>query len=310
MNVQRPDLLCTEGLLEGGVVDIVFNDGWRRPLPNSLRAAQHGIDWPKEDPRIPLPNVAVIAAFMVHFPAVLERLARENPGGRYILVLRDGDPSVCEGGGPSCNVRHWPNFIHHIFAINVLERSSRVTPMPGAFWAFWDYSALDISTAIQIPRKAEGRVLVCHRHDGGAVFKEDHERVRCARYFAAQPWATTHPKLVDLPSRPLDVADLWPHMELLKRLRAHDYHAVPVGYGVERTSSWEAMALGTIPISLRHPELLHFADMPYAFVDRWENVTPAWCDANLHLRERSIEKLTLSYWLDAIREKRKELALA
>jgi hypothetical protein len=74
-------------------------------------------------------------------------------------------------------------------------------------------------------------------------------------------------------------------------------------------AAWEAMWIGTIPICLRHPELLHFADLPIAFVDNWRDVTPEWCDANAGLINRSAEKVTLAYWVERIREKRLEIGL-
>ncbi len=303
----RPDLLCTEGLLESGVVDLVFNRGWYPPTLEALSAAQHG--YAREGMQtVPLPNTAVISCFLSQFPYLVPWVERYNPTGRYILIVRDGDPSIRDGGGPNCNVREWPSFIHHVFGINVLEGSSRVTPMPGAFWAFWNYSAPDIPTALDIPRSRSNRVVVCHRYDGGGAFRPGHERLTSVDYFRTKSWATVHPKMLTMQGGPpLDVCHLWPHAEFLAQLRAHDYHAVPIGYGVERTAPWEAMALGTIPIVRKHPEYLHFADMPFAFVDNWEDVTEDWCDANLGIAERSTEKLKLSYWVERIREKRSEL---
>lgn len=291
------DFLCTEGLLESGVVDLVWGYGWRPPTIESMRQAQHGTDQSPSPLR--LPPAAVISCFNVYLPRVLAQIAAENPGGQYIIVSRDGDPPLRVSPPP---------FVHHIFAINVSAPGPRVTPMPTGAYAFVEHKHFD--TALQIPRSRANRVLLGYSLDmPGSVYHAGHERITAIEYFRDKPWATVNERMLGWATRSGPIWSSWSWPEYQAFVRAHDYVVVPVGYGVDRMAAWEAIVLGAIPICLRHPELLHFADLPVAFVDGWQDVTPEWCDANLALRERSAEKLALRYWVDRVAEKRAEIGL-
>jgi len=292
------DLLCTEGLLEAGVVDAVWGNGWRPPTGEALHKAQHG--WPADDRSgVDLQSAAVVACFCVHFPDVLADLGRRQ--GRYVVITRDGDPPL-QGG--------WPDSVHHIFAINVEHPSPRVTPMPMAFHAFRD-NVDQMAAASELPRLRGNRVLVSHSLDmPGSVYVAGHQRITAIERFRHEPWATVNNSLLGWATRTGPVWPSWNWPEYAARLREHDYLAVPVGYGTERIAQWEAIALGTIPICIRHPALSHFADMPIAFVDSWSEVTPEWCDAHIDMLRRPKEKITLSYWVARIREKRAEIGLS
>jgi hypothetical protein len=296
-------ILCTENLIESGVVDLIYNGGWQPATPAILRAAQHGHG---RGYQLPLPARAVIACYGIHLPEVLSRLHHDNHDGKYVLIVRDCDQSVRDGGGPNCNTGRWPSCVFHTFAINSIDRSGRATPMPSGVWAFKENAAA-VERAMEVPRTSGNRVLVAHRYDGGGLFKPGHERLTSIDYFRDKPWATVHPTLLDL-HRGQPTFHLWPHDKYLALLRSHEYLVAPMGYGVERAAIWEAALLGAIPICYRHPELAHFAnDLPLALVDDWRQVTPEWCDANLGLASRSCTELMTETWVERIRQKREEL---
>jgi hypothetical protein len=300
------DLLCTEGLVESGVVDYVWDRGWREPTGLSLREAQHqDFQYPNEGAK--LPKRAVIACFVHYLPQVFQQIDRDgNSDGKYIIIVGPGDQSLNENGGPNCNVHGWPPFVHHIFGSAVIEKTERVTPMPMAFHAFRSgYRPLANVPPRTIP--SSNRVLVSFSLDLSNVYHPGSERIQAIEHFRDKDWATVHPKLLGHSGRTEGVHP-WPWEEYLGKVRQHDYLACPVGYGIERIASWEALTLGCFPINFKHPELLHFADMPMAFVDSWADVTPEWCDANRNIIDRgrdstgAIEKLKLSYWVERIRE--------
>lgn len=289
-------LVSTEGLVEAGVVDLVWGYGWRAPTIESLRAAQHGID--QSPSTIALPKRAVIYTFNMALPRLLSQLASEGGDGHYVVISRDGDPSF-RSALPPC--------VHHVFAINATARAG-VTPMPTG--AYFSADQRYVRKAAELPRKQTGRVLVAYSLDmPGSVYGPTHERITAIEHFRDKPWATVAPELLGWATRPSHIVPTWSWPEYLAKVREHEFLAVPCGYGVDRAAGWEAMALGTIPISPRHPELLHFSDMPIAFVDNWQEVTPDWLDAHRGLIERSTEKIRLSYWVDRVREKRAELGL-
>lgn len=295
---ERPDLLCTEGLIDSGVVDFVWNQGWRKATADSLRKAQHG--WSDENPVTTLPKKAVLACFCVHFPDVCGDLRHNYSHGRYVIISRDGDPPLRED---------FPDCVHHVFGINVASGNPRVTPIPMVFHAFWGFGE-EIANAMVKPRKKTNRVLVSYSIDmPGAKHSPAYDaRFTAIEYFRDKPWATVNEKLLQWQTRTGYISTPYPWGDYLALLREHDYLVVPVGYGTERVAQWEAMVLGTIPICIRCPELLHFSDTPIAWVNDWSEVTPEWCDANIHLIEqRSLERLKLSHWVERVREKKAEL---
>lgn len=298
--ISRPNLLCTEGLLDSGVIDCLWwGNGWSVPTVDSLRKAQHG--YSSDELLVSLPECAVIACFSTHFPSLMERLDNHHGDGDYVVVSRDSDPGLRDADWPAC--------VRHIFAISVATSNRRVTPIPAGFQTYWDGVCVEYG---ERPVRAN-RVAVAHSLDDprSSRWPGYTERFTSIEYFRDKPWATVSEPLLGWATRENHIAQPWPGPEYRDRLREHDYLAAPVGYGVERAAYWEAMALGTIPICHRHPELLHFSDMPIAFVDRWEDVTPEWCDANLSLwQTKSTDKLKLSYWTDRIREKRVEIGLS
>ncbi len=289
------DLLCTEGLVASGVVDVVWGYGWRPPTLASLQAAQHGSD--QSPSSIALPKQAVVTCFNMQVQQVVNQLGSESPDGSYIVISRDGDPSF-KANLPSC--------VKHVFAINVINASERVTPMPTMMYFSADHGHIEHAATIR--RTSVERALLAYSLDmPGSVYNSGHERITAIEYFRSQPWATIDDKLLGWATRPSHIVPTMSYPEYLIALREHDYCVTPRGYGVDRMAYWEAIALGTIPIAFKHAELMHFADMPIAFINHWEDVTAAWCDANLDIINRPTEKLNLSYWVERVREKRKEL---
>lgn len=287
-------MLSTDGLVDAGVVDLVWDrNQWFNASVDVLRAAQHG--GPLVSEPVTLPSRAVIACFSVHFPDMMAQLS--GAGGKYIIIRRDGDASLVNGAWSAC--------VHHVFAINAIA-NPRVTPMPTGVYVFGEQEYLVAADAT--PRTREKRALVAYSLDmPGSVYHNGHERITAIEYFKHHPWASVNERLLGWASRtgPVWSSFSWP--DYLLELRKHDYCIVPRGYGVDRMSAWESMALGTIPVSLKHPELMQFSDMAIAFVDRWEDVTAEWCDANLSVIDRPKEKLFLDYWVGRVKEKRVEI---
>jgi len=290
-------MVSSEGLVESNVVDVVWDQGWRPASVLALRESQHGT--PDSGDKMELPPSAVIFSFSSQFPMMCERLGRDHGGGKYIVIRRDGDMPL-KNNAPGC--------VQHIFSIDVDGPDPRVTPMPTGSYAFSDRELL--TEALKIPRSRSNLVLVSYSLDmPGSVYGSGHERITAIEYFKDKPWATVNEKILHWDTREGPVWPSWSGIEYLTQVRSHDSVVVPVGYGVDRMASWEAMSLGTIPISMKHSQLHHFAELPIAFVDNWSDVTPEWCDANRSLIELSTKNVSLEYWVERIKAKRLEVGL-
>ena len=77
----------------------------------------------------------------------------------------------------------------------------------------------------------------------------------------------------------------------------------PKGAGIDCHRTWEALALGCIPIVERSPICSVFEDLPVLIIDSWKDVTRQLLDktiADFGERKFCMEKLTLRYWIQRI----------
>lgn len=77
----------------------------------------------------------------------------------------------------------------------------------------------------------------------------------------------------------------------------------PKGAGIDCHRTWEALALGCIPIVERSPICSVFEDLPVLIIDSWKDVTRELLDktiADFGERKFRMEKLTLRYWVQRI----------
>ncbi len=283
------DALSTPGLINSGVVDVLWNHGWREPKPENFSV--HGID--KHVPTVNLPKNAVICCHTQSMTQVVQHLPDD---GKYIIICRDTD-----GDFDSHLARMLRSSVKQVFAVNVTANNPLVCAIPYVMNTETDYHR-PWENSLSIPRQKKNDVLVSFSTSPYRSMPK-HERFACINNFTNKPWATMPGcfRSGELKNMPIDPE------EYLIELRSHSYLAAPIGYGFERIAYWEAMFLGTIPICLKHPAILHFADMPFAFIDNWAEVTPEWCEKNIHLINRPIDKMKLSYWVDKIGTTKKAL---
>lgn len=148
------------------------------------------------------------------------------------------------------------------------------------------------------PGERPARVL-CTFHQNQKLIRPDlsglPERARAARELAGNP-------LCHFPARRLRQRECW---------AAHGDHAFevsPHGNGLDCFRTWEALALGTIPIVRRSTldPLYEDNGLPVAIVDAWTEVTPE----NLGRWRRELAprfgpgldaKLSLSHWTEKLR---------
>ena len=141
---------------------------------------------------------------------------------------------------------------------------------------------------VEEPRMIKNRVYLnfsMHTHPS---------RQHVYNLFCTKPWVT-----VGTPVNTMDG-----RKEFLREVRNHEFVLCPRGNGVDTHRLWETLYMGSIPIVQRDIAHRGWEDLPIAWVDSWEEVTPEWLDAQLE-RIRSgtwaMEKLKASYWIDQIR---------
>lgn len=92
------------------------------------------------------------------------------------------------------------------------------------------------------------------------------------------------------------IEDQIPQDEFYRYIKAHEFTMSLRGCGPDACRTWDAIALGSIPIVSDCVEMRHFQDLPliYAPADANE-ITEAWLDAQ-SIVGKSTERMRMSYW--------------
>jgi len=104
-------------------------------------------------------------------------------------------------------------------------------------------------------------------------------------------------KLMTLHLKPVPRTLVW------KFIAKHAFVLSPFGNGLDCHRTWEALALGAIPIIRGRHFAALFKGLPVLIVDAWADVKESLLLATLEsfkTRSWNLEKLSLSYWVDSI----------
>ena len=299
MSFDVADTFCTEGLVTSGVVDLVWGCGWRAPTYESMRSAEggcfvgvHNSECADRNKGLVLPCKAVIFTFLRELPDTLTQIERERPDGHFVVIARDSDSTVESVLG----VRGIHSAVKHLFTVHCMRETARITSMPFALrWA--DHVKGLSAVAAATARKHDNFVLLAHRLP--KHLSDNHERHAAYADLQDRPWVTA--------IRADGERDPLSNTEYLTALRCHDYFvAASNDNGAERHAMWEALALGTIPICTQRQR--RWAEMPIVVVDDWTDVTLSLCEEQIaSARSKTMEKLSLAYWIEMVRQKAEDL---
>lgn len=215
-------------------------------------------------------------------------------GNRPTVLISSGSDAVATAAMAARlprNVKRWFTTNCGIDPASAL--GARVEALPIGFTACsGDILRLLIAQATR-PRARKNLLLINHRRTHSAY--KSAERVRLYNAFRPFRWATMSGDL--------------PQADYYAELAAHDYTLSPAGAGPDCHRTWEALALGTIPIVRRSVYTDVLDEMPALQVEDWPEAGAERLEAELpRLRARfhspAMQRLTLTYW-----RKRMEAAL-
>lgn len=89
----------------------------------------------------------------------------------------------------------------------------------------------------------------------------------------------------------------------LENIAKSKYVISPHGINPDCYRHWESLYLNTIPITLKHPKLKSFEDLPILFLNSWGELTEEFLiNEYERLINKSREKLDLNYWIKLMKE--------
>lgn len=90
--------------------------------------------------------------------------------------------------------------------------------------------------------------------------------------------------------------------EYLQNLANSKYVLSPHGERPDCYRHWESMYVSAIPITLNHPKLNPFKDLPILFLDSWDELSEELLNERYsEILNKSREKLDINYWIELMK---------
>ena len=90
-------------------------------------------------------------------------------------------------------------------------------------------------------------------------------------------------------------------------MRNSQYIISPRGRGFDCHRTWEALALGVVPIIKTSVNDILFKEMPVLIVDSFRDLDDKLLNKKYNFGNRNLKKITLEYWIDIIQQKKRLL---
>lgn len=222
----------------------------------------------------------------------------------FVLVTGDSDVSVSAANIKKIHLLASNQYLKRWFAQNLEFSHPKVEPMP---------IGLDYHSAWQDPRHYGGKNIlpalqeaelrtICQSAKGfierkpltvcdwlGRSAYGDREEARCG---------------ISAGARFVPEVRL-PRYELWQKYAEYSFVASPFGVGLDCHRTWEAIALGCVPIIKTSAMVRLFEGMPVLVIENWAEVTPEFLKeqhAIFSKKEFDYSKIFLPYWVMRIRE--------
>ncbi len=223
---------------------------------------------------------------------------------RHPFVLVTGDSDLAVSGSTIQNIETIlkKSYLRKWFAQNLDYKHPKIEPMP---------IGLDFHSAWQNPRHYSGQHILPAHQEGelrsfcrtAKKFIERNPLVVCdwighSTYGDREEARRGIPENARfVPTRRLPRHELW------QVYAKHAFVASPSGVGMDCHRTWEAIALGCVPIVKRSPLTLLFEGMPVLVVESWEQLTAEYLQQQQQkfaAQKFDYSKIFLTYWRDRI----------
>lgn len=220
----------------------------------------------------------------------------------FVLVSGDSDLSVNNKTIVNIDALLSSRYLSMWYAQNLDYVHPKVEPMP---------IGLDFHSAWQNPRHYRGQNIIPAHQEGelrricrtSMKFSERKPLVMCD-WIGHSSYGDREEARHGIPDEARVVpTHRLPRHELWHEYAKYAFVASPFGVGLDCHRTWEALAMGCVPIVKRSPLLPLFKGMPVLIVEGWSEITADYLKEQQTLfaaRKFDYSKLFLSYWAQKI----------
>lgn len=206
----------------------------------------------------------------------------------WIVIHRTNDRSFTEA-----MYKKKPSNIKHIYTVDCAVNYPDVSAIPIGFATIGGEDEIIKSVAKELVEQAKTKVFVRYNYNNSGYTEQ---RKNSIPILKTMPFV----KVVEYQIG----AD-----EFHREIKAHQFTMSLKGCGADACRTWDAIALGSIPIVTDCIEMRHFEDLPLIFCPNdLSIITPEWLDSN-DLSKKSTERMRASYWDCHIKETREQLGI-
>lgn len=231
-------------------------------------------------------NSGVIFVGMCHLlEDIMSRMPEE---GNYIIIHRTNDRPFTER-----MYKFKPKSVKHIYTVDCQVTAADVTAIP-----FGNASIMGEDNIIK-------EVINRHGLEGERLNK-----IFC-RYNTNSETLHRNDSLIHLIYNNIVtyIDKQIPQDEFHAHCLNHKYVMALAGCGADASRQWSSIQLGAIPIVTDCPEMRHFEDLPLIFCPKnFKDLTLEYLESH-DLTNRSTDRMRMSYWIEHIKNKRKELGI-
>jgi hypothetical protein len=207
---------------------------------------------------------------------------------KYILITHNSDYCI--------NTKYAevaPENIQRWYALNIDFMQSNLIPIPSGMerplGCGYSSDANVLFEQMKRPKAVKNLVYMNHNSNN------NHGERDCVdSHFQDKPWVTVQKHGTSF-------------RDFIENCYLHQFVVSPPGNGIDCHRTWEALYMGSIPIVKRSILTQAFSDLPILIVEDWGVITEELLKIVLdefENRSFNYEKLTLSYWLNRIKEDR------
>jgi len=209
----------------------------------------------------------------------------------WIVIHRTNDRSFTED-----MYRNKPANVKHIYTVYCAVNYPDVSALPVGFSTIGGEDEIIKSVASEEVEPAKTKIFVRYNYNNSGYTEQRKKSIPVLK-------TKSFVKVVE---------DQMPVDEFYRQIKAHQFTMSLKGCGYDACRTWNAIALGSIPIVTDCIEMRHFEDMPIVYCPQHiaDEITPEWLDRMAEsVKGKNTERMRMSYWTSHLANKRQECGI-